>query len=93
MIRMKQVMAIANAETRVTRRLARYWIFLGISYFIVLIAYLISSSLHSFLSSSSASAGIFAPRFGIESLGSQYLIIYIVGAVFLAFDVRSRDMR
>ena len=93
MIRMKQVMAIASAETRVTRRLARYWIFLSISCFIVLIAYLISSSLHGFLSSSSASAGIFAPRFGIESLGSQYLIIYIVGTVFLAFDVRSRDMR
>jgi ABC-type transport system involved in multi-copper enzyme maturation permease subunit len=93
MIQMKQVMAIARAETRITRRLARYWIFLGISYFIVLFIYLICSFIHGFFSSSSAAVGIFAPRFLVESLGASYLFFYIVGTIFLAFDVRARDMR
>jgi ABC-type transport system involved in multi-copper enzyme maturation permease subunit len=93
MIHMKQVMAIARAETRITRRLARYWIFLGISYFIVLFIYLICSLIHAFFSSSSATVGIFAPRFLVESLGANYLFFYIVGTIFLAFDVRARDMR
>jgi hypothetical protein len=39
MIRMEKVMAIARAETRVTRRLVRYWIFLSISFLIALIYY------------------------------------------------------
>ena len=32
MIRMQHVRAIARAEMRLTRRLARYWIFLGLSF-------------------------------------------------------------
>ncbi len=93
MIRIKQIMAIARAETRITRRLVRYWVFLGLSYLIALIAYFYYSFLHGFYSSYSASVGLISPHFLVTVVGIYYLLIYVIGAVFLAFDVRARDKR
>jgi ABC-type transport system involved in multi-copper enzyme maturation permease subunit len=92
MLNMKPVWSIARAEARVTRRLVRYWIFLVISYLLVFITYIALSAIHGF-STLSATAGLINPRFLVNSLGSNYLMIYTVGVVFLALDVRARDRR
>jgi len=93
MLNMKQVWSIACAETRITRRLVRYWIFLSFSYLIVFVAFLYYSFLHGSYSTYSASAGLVCPKFMVSYIGMYYLLIYSVGVVFLAFDVRSRDRR
>lgn len=93
MIKIKRVKAIANAEMRITRRLLRYWIFLGFSYFIALIAYAWYSYWHSLYSSYSATVALCSPRFLVSYIGVYYLLIYVLGVVFLAYDVRARDKR
>ncbi len=93
LFRPKQIMAIANAERRVTRRLVRYWIFLSLAY---LIGFLIHGQLiaiHGLFSSFSGSVGGVAPRFLLSMTGLYYSVIFIVGTIFLAFDIRARDMR
>ncbi len=93
MLDMKPVWSIAQAETRVTRRLVRYWVFLSFSSLIVLIAFLYYSILHGIFSTNSATAGLICPKFLVSFIGMYYLLIYSVGVVFLAFDVRARDRR
>jgi ABC-type transport system involved in multi-copper enzyme maturation permease subunit len=90
---MQKVMTIARAETRLTRRLVRYWLFLALSYLIAIIFFLIYSGLHGAFSSYSATAALFNPRFLVRVIGLYYLWIYMMGTVFLGFDVRARDQR
>ena len=92
MIRVKQVMAIAGAETLITRRLARYWVFMGLAYLAALFIYFIYSTLHYF-SSYSASIGAVSPRFLLSVIGLFYSVVFIIGTIFLAFDIRARDKR
>ena len=93
LFRPKQIMAIANAERRVTRRLVRYWIFLGLAYLIGFVIHGQLVVLHGLLSSVSGSVGGLAPRFLLSMTGLYYSVIFIVGTIFLAFDIRARDMR
>lgn len=93
MIRWQQVKTIARAEMRLTRRLARYWIFLSLSYLIAIAYYLVYSVLHGSFSTYSATVGVLSPRFLISAVGFYYLFFYIVGTIFLAFDLRARDTR
>lgn len=86
-------MAIARAETRVTRRLARYWVFMILSSLIALIAYLQYSIYHGFFSTQSATIALLSPRLLVSVYGGNYLFIFALGAIFLAFDVRARDQR
>ena len=48
---------------------------------------------HAVGSSFSASIGFVGPRYLIHPVGMFYLLIFIVGIIFLAFDVRARDER
>jgi ABC-type transport system involved in multi-copper enzyme maturation permease subunit len=93
MLNMKSVWSIAQAETRITRRLVRYWVFLVFSYLIMFIAFIYYSILHGLFSTYSATAGLVCPKFLVSLLGIYYLVIYSVCVVFLAFDIRSRDRR
>ncbi len=93
MIRMKQVMAIARAETRVTRRLARYWVFMILASLLALISYFQYSIYHGLFSTQSATIALLSPRLLVSVYGSSYLIIFALGAIFLGFDVRARDQR
>lgn len=93
MIRPGAVLAFAHAELRLTRRLVRYWVFLALSYLVALVAVLYYSVLHSFVSSYSATAASIGPRYLIAYLGLYYLLIFMIGIVFLAFDLRGRDRR
>lgn len=93
MIHMKQVMTIARAELRNTRRLTRYWIFLGAAYMATFIAYAQLSYVHGMFSSYSGTLGAYSPRFLMIRIGMYYSVIFLVGTIFIAFDLRHRDKR
>jgi ABC-type transport system involved in multi-copper enzyme maturation permease subunit len=93
MIRMKQVMAIARAEGLITRRLVRYWLFLSLAYLIALLYTAELSAIHGLYSSFSGTLGVVAPRFLLSIIGALYSVIFIIGTIFLAFDIRARDKR
>ena len=40
-----------------------------------------------------ASIGPVGPRFLVAAMGMQVLMVFLLGLVFLAFDVRARDVR
>jgi len=87
------IWAVARAEMRLTRRLVRYWVFLVIGYLIGLAGYFYYASLHAFFSSYSATVGSIGPRYLIGAVGLYYLMVFMIGLVFLGFDLRSRDRR
>lgn len=92
MINLKYLLSISKAESRVTRRLVRYWVFLFFSYLLALFMFLRYSFMHYF-SSYTATAGLVSPKYLISVTGLLFLIFYSIGVVFLAFDVRARDNR
>ena len=93
MIRIKQVMAIARAQRLINRRLVRYWFFVILAFFIALYFTMLFSNFHASLSSYSGSVGAISPRFLMSTIGMLYIVIFLIGAIFLAFDVRARDKR
>ncbi|MCZ6508743.1 MAG: hypothetical protein O7A04_11955, partial [Acidobacteria bacterium] len=86
-------LAIARAEMRSVRRLVRYWIFSVLSIGITCLIYLYYAAIHGFVSRLSATVGAAGPRFLISALGIYVLAIFLLGLIFLAFDVRARDER
>lgn len=93
MIRFRQVMAIANSERRINRRLVRYWVFVSLAYLIALFIYAQLAAVHGLFSSYSGTVGAISPRFLLSFIGLLYAVIFLIGAIFLAFDVRARDIR
>lgn len=93
MIRMENIKTIAGAEKRLTKRLTRYWAFLSFSCIQAVLFYVGYSAFHGFFSSNSATAGLVNPRFLASRTGAAFLLVYVVGAVFLAVDLRARDIR
>jgi len=93
MIRLGFVLGIARAEARLTRRLVRFWVFASLSLIIGLGAYLQLYFLHRFISHLSASAAALNPRYFVANFGNNFLFLFLIGLVFLAFDVRARDKR
>ena len=93
MFNIKSVLSIARAETIVTRRMVRYWLFLSFSYLMVFLIFIIYSLMHGFFSTYSATVALVCPRYLVSVMGLNYLMIYCVGVVFLAFDIRARDQR
>ncbi|RLE31418.1 MAG: hypothetical protein DRJ61_11360, partial [Acidobacteria bacterium] len=87
------VLSVMRAELRLTRRLVRYWIFLTLALVSGLVIYLYYSVLHAIFSSYSATAASIGPRFLIGSMGLYYVAFFLFGLVFMAFDVRARDVR
>ncbi len=92
-MRLENVLGIARAEARLTRRLVRYWVFLALAFILVVGSYLYYAFIHSFFSSYSASVGAISPRYLIAGLGLWGMVFFMIGQIFLAFDVRSRDER
>ena len=85
--------SIACAEMRSCRRLARTWVITVIALICGSIAWLYLSLAHMFASYVSASAGLTGPHFAILHIGRLALLSFTVGIVFLAFDIRQRDVR
>ncbi|MGD9161315.1 MAG: ABC transporter permease, partial [Desulfobacteraceae bacterium] len=93
MVRIKQVMAIASAERRINRRLVRFWVFVSLAYLITLFLYAQLAVIHGLFSSYSGTVGAISPRFLLGMLGLFYAAVFLIGTIFLAFDVRARDRR
>ena len=89
----RQLAAVAVAEMRSARRLARTWVFCGITFLTGALSWFVYSAMHGLLSGLSGSFGIVNPRFIMSSQGVMLLLMFIVALVFLAFDVRARDTR
>ncbi|RLE18264.1 MAG: hypothetical protein DRJ65_21645, partial [Acidobacteria bacterium] len=87
------VLSVMRADLRLTRRLVRYWIFLTLALLSGLVIYLYYCGLHAFFSSYSATAANIGPRFLIGAMGLYYVAFFLFGLVFMAFDVRARDVR
>ncbi len=87
------VLAVAVAEMRSARRLVRTWIFAVLSVLVATIAFGYSSVIHGMASGYSATAGLVGARFLISAMGFYLLWIMLLGMIFLAFDLRSRDTR
>ena len=86
-------LAVAAAELRSARRLARTWVFIGLGLAVIGTAYGYYSNLHSSVSTGFLSAGELLPRFATAYFKSYVLWFFMAAIVFLAFDLRSRDER
>ena len=92
-MRLSMIRAIARAEIRSIRRLVRYWMFATLSAGLSLVLYLYYAAIHGFASGFSATAGATSPRYLIAVMGIGLTSIFLLGLIFLAFDVRARDER
>src|SRR5690348_1774367 len=94
MINFGNVMAVVRLERRHTQRLLRYWVFLATAYLVAIGMYVYFAVVHALYSSVSASIGMMvSPRFLVAAIGFYYLTGFVLGIVFLGFDVRARDVR
>ena len=87
------VLALTRAEIRLTRRLARYWVFMGLAFVIGLVTWLYYSFLHGLFSSYSATVSTIGPRWLVAAVGQNFMLLMMVGLVFLGFDLLGRDRR
>lgn len=93
MIDFGAVWGIARAELRLSRRLVRYWVFLSIAALLAAANYAQFHFIHYFFSPRSASAAAANPHFFFANFGTNFVLMFLVGIVFLGFDVRARDVR
>lgn len=93
MMRLPELLAIARAELRLSRRLVRYWVFFALSYLVGIAFFLYYSLLHMLGSSWSATAATIGPRYLMGAVGTYAVLVFLIGVVFLGFDLRARDRR
>ena len=88
----QEFLAVALAEMRAVRRLARTWIFVFLTALLGVLTYLQYAFMHA-LSGFASTLGSFGPRVLVTAIGMIMVTVLVVGIVFLAFDIRSRDQR
>jgi len=93
MIRPGMVWGLAKAEARLTRRLVRYWLFVIIGLLIAAFQFAQFAVIYKFFSFSSGSAATINPRYFLANAAGAFLVIFYVGLIFLAYEVRARDQR
>ena len=93
MIRPGIVWGVAKAEARLSRRLVRYWVFQVLASLVGFAFFLYYYWLHWMFSSFSGTAAMLNPRFLVGVVGIYYLVAFLMGLVFLGYDVRARDAR
>ena len=93
MIRFGVLMGVAAAESRIARRLVRYWVLTILTSIIGVIMYAYYAALHHFFSSFSASVASINPRFIIGLMGMWYMALFLFGLIFLGYEIRARDVR
>ena len=92
-MKLSNLWALATAEVRSCRRLARTWVFIALALILCLAIWITQSSEHFQSSAFGPGPGLVSPRYMMEGLGAQLLFFFSLGILFLAFDVRSRDIR
>ncbi|HJN52388.1 MAG: hypothetical protein QF565_07405 [Arenicellales bacterium] len=93
MMRLATTLAIARAEIRSVRRLARYWVFTFLAVLMAILVYLEMAVVHALFSRISATIGYVGPRYMVSAVGMYLLLFFLIGLVFIAYDVRARDER
>lgn len=93
MVQIEAFLAVALAEMRAARRLVRTWLFVALAVLLGGGSYLVYAGIHGVFSGLSSTVGAFSPRVLVSSIGMAMVMVLIVGIIFLAFDVRSRDQR
>ena len=83
--------AVALCEMRSCSRLARAWIAMSLAFFIASIGYLVVCGQHMVTSTNGPITQI--PRFVVGDHASTFIGIFALGIIFLAFDIRARDVR
>ncbi len=92
-MRLPMVFVVARAEMRSNRRLTRYWVFAVISTFVAIGLFGNYTFVHGMFSNMSGTIGAMGPRYLMSVVGVPLVLVFLVGLVFLAFDVRARDER
>ncbi len=85
--------ALATAEVRTCKRLVRTWVFIALALFFSVGTWIYQSANYLSNSSSGPHVGLASPRYLVPDLGEQILVFFSIGILFLAFDVRLRDVR
>ena len=85
--------SVATAEMRSTRRLARTWVFIVVAIVLCGGQWLNLSWVHAVSSYISPGAGLLGPRYLIVGFSSIAMLMFSIGIIFLAFDIRSRDIK
>ena len=86
--------SVAVAEIRSCRRLVRTWVFIVIATLVCVFTWLGVSLSHAATSTSSAAWSLQnAPMFLIGQFSLIVIFCFALGTVFLAFDIRARDLR
>nr|NIM00020.1 hypothetical protein [Acidobacteriota bacterium]NIM63122.1 hypothetical protein [Acidobacteriota bacterium]NIO58205.1 hypothetical protein [Acidobacteriota bacterium]NIQ29436.1 hypothetical protein [Acidobacteriota bacterium]NIQ84069.1 hypothetical protein [Acidobacteriota bacterium] len=93
MIRAGLIWGLARAEARLTRRLVRYWLFVIIGLLVAAFQFTQFMFIYKFFSSGSGSAATVNPRYFLANAAGAFVIIFYLGLIFLAFEVRARDVR
>jgi ABC-type transport system involved in multi-copper enzyme maturation permease subunit len=93
MFNLGTIWGIAKAESRLTRRLARYWIFVVLGALFAAFQFAQFMFIYKFFSFGSASAATTNPHFFLANAAGAFLIVFYVGLIFLAFELRARDER
>ena len=83
--------AVAVCEMRSSRRLARTWVVMVLAFLIATVGYLVVCGNHMVASTAGPLAQI--PRFIVGETAAQFVGIFAIGIIFLAFDIRARDVR
>ena len=92
-MRLSVVLAIARSEARLTRRLVRYWVFTILAVIFGIGVYLSDALIHWFASSWSGTVAALSPQYLMARYSATFLTMFMIGAVFLGFDTRARDIR
>ena len=91
----QEMSAVAAAELR-TRRLVRTWLFAALALVLILGSHALVALEHG-RHLAGGFGGVFVdvytPRFSISWLGAVWLWLFLIAAVFLAFDTRARELR
>ena len=85
--------SVAAAEMRSTRRLARTWVFFVLATIFCLGQWFNLSLTHALSSYMSPAAGVLGPRYLVVAMGAIAMMMFTIGVVFLAFDIRTRDIK
>lgn len=93
MMRGAVLLGVARAEARLARRLVRFWLFVLFTAVVAGGGTVFYAFLHRTFSFTSATMAASNPRYLIGLLGATALYVFLVGLVFLGFDVRARDRR
>lgn len=98
MLKISTLWTLAIAETRSCRRLTRSWVFFAMAFLVCILTYIFINTIHddsefipnppeSFIDAS------IPDRFAISTLMNVFVAIFSIGVIFLAFDIRGRDVQ